>query len=468
MSYTVSPNMNLPIPDVGIEPGPDYADDVNNALTLVDQHDHTSGNGVQITPSGLNINANLEFNSNFATQLAGLTLTAQLSTPGNGTVYESGVDLYYVDGLGNNIAITANGGVAGTPGSIANLTSPASASYVSGSSTFVWQSNTNIAANMDCGSVLLRNLSPNSTYAVTLSPPAALSQDQTVTFPNNPASTGFVTMTTSGTLSAATSLTGGIVNSMIADSTILNAKFAAGTQIPIAATTKLTTYTALTTDGIILASTAGGAWTLTLYSAAANPGLSLKILKTTSDVSVLTIAAAGGQTIDGASTTKICTQYEAIELVSDGSNWKMLYRQAMTQQTAYTPTLVGFGTAGTTQVLSYRSGQNLHVWGFFTAGTTTAVGATMTIGFAGSSANVSIDTATLGSTTRIIGNYASGTDDRYGYMLYTNGATAVSFGQPAFVAASPLQVANGDNVAVSSTVVSFQFSVPIVNWKSSV
>ena len=36
MSFTNSPNMNLPIPTVGGEPGPNYATDVNSSLTLVD------------------------------------------------------------------------------------------------------------------------------------------------------------------------------------------------------------------------------------------------------------------------------------------------------------------------------------------------------------------------------------------------------------------------------------------------
>lgn len=202
MSYVVSPNMSLPIPVVGQEPGPDYATDINNSLSLVDTHDHTSGRGVLITTSALNINSSLTFNSNFAVSVAGITMSPQTTTPANNTVYENTIDLYFVDGLGNNIQITQNGGVAGTPGSISNLVSPASASYVSGSSTFVWQSDASVAANMDAGSYLLRNLSPNSTFALTLSPPNGLSSNYQIVLPVLPSSQKIVTLDNNGNMTA--------------------------------------------------------------------------------------------------------------------------------------------------------------------------------------------------------------------------------------------------------------------------
>lgn len=198
----ITPNMSLIVPSVGNEPSPTYAFDINTSLTLIDQHTHTPGSGVQITPAAININAALNYNTNFAIGLAGLTLTPALSTPAINTVYESGVDLYYVDGLGNNVRITQSGGIAGSPGSIANLTSPASASYVAGNRTFVWQSGTTIAANLDAASIILRNISPNSTFGLTLSAPAALSNDYSITLPSIPVQTNILQMDTSGTITA--------------------------------------------------------------------------------------------------------------------------------------------------------------------------------------------------------------------------------------------------------------------------
>ena len=204
MSFVNSPNMRLPVPSVGSESGPQYAIDVNNCFAIVDQHDHSAGSGVQITPAGININTALTFNGNFATALSGATLQAQAVTPANGTVYSNASGfLFYTDlNTGLPIQITNSSGIVGTPGSISGLVSPASASYVVANNTFVWQSGASAAANLDAASILLRNIIPNSTYAVTLQPPAALSFNYPITLPLPPGSTSLVSMTTAGVLAA--------------------------------------------------------------------------------------------------------------------------------------------------------------------------------------------------------------------------------------------------------------------------
>lgn len=229
MSSTLSPNMNLIIPGVGSEAGPTYAFDVNASLTIIDQHTHTNGSGVPITTAAININAALTFANNFATNVAGVTLYAQGSAPANNTVYESGNDLYFVDGLGNNVRITQSGGVAGSPGSISNLTSPASAAYVAGNQTFVWQSGSSIAANMDFGAAIMRNLSPNSTYALTLQPPAALASNYSITLPVLPGASSFMVMSTAGVISS-TALLGALTTANLSASANI-----AGTQLAAAA-----------------------------------------------------------------------------------------------------------------------------------------------------------------------------------------------------------------------------------------
>lgn len=218
--------MSLTIPGVGTEAGPDFALEINSALTLLDQHDHTPGKGVPISPAGMNINDTLAFNNNFLSQVAGVSLLAQSTTPGLSTVYQSGVDLYFVDGLGNNVRLTQSGGTAGTPGSITNLIAPASATYVSGTSTFVWQSDVNTAANMDAGSLLLRNLSPNSTFALTLSAPAGLANNYGITLPLLPSVQSFVTLDNSGQMSAPWTVDNNtikiVANQLVAQSTSLS------------------------------------------------------------------------------------------------------------------------------------------------------------------------------------------------------------------------------------------------------
>lgn len=215
MSSTQTPNMNLIIPTAGSQPGPTFAFDINTSLTLVDQHDHTTGKGVPLTPASLNINSSLDFSNNFADAVAGITFQAQNSTPSaTGTLYQSSNDIYFVDGVGNNVRLTQSGAVAGSPGSIGNLTAPASVTYVSADKTYVFQSNTSIAGNLDVGSIILRNTSPNSTFGISLQPPAALSSNYDIVLPSLPASTLPLKITSSGTISSTQIVT--------ADITLLN------------------------------------------------------------------------------------------------------------------------------------------------------------------------------------------------------------------------------------------------------
>lgn len=200
-----SNNMNLPIPVVSVAPGPEWASYLNACLTLVDLHDHSPGNGVAITPSGLNINSDLEFNENNLTLVRSARFSAQDVVFSDPTdllcVYVVDEDLYFSDGSGNQVRITQSGGVAGSPGSISNLVAPASAAYVSANDTFVWESDATIPANMDFASAIFRNLSAGS-FGLTLQPPAAMASDTTLTLPTLPASTRILSMTTGGAMAA--------------------------------------------------------------------------------------------------------------------------------------------------------------------------------------------------------------------------------------------------------------------------
>lgn len=96
------------------------------------------------------------------------------------------------------------------------------------------------------------------------------------------------------------------------------------TVAPIAPVAKTTTYTATTSDDAILADTSGGGWTLTLYAASGNAGKTLTVKKTTSDTNELVIDANASETIDGATTRTLVTQYESVTLECDGSNWHII------------------------------------------------------------------------------------------------------------------------------------------------
>lgn len=209
----ITPNMNLPAPIVGQDPGPDWATNINACLYAIDSHNHTPGQGVPLNPNSLNINSDLPMNDNnlitarsvrFFPQPAALSLGTDL-----GCLYEAGVDLYYNDGSGNQIRLTQGGSIVGTAGSIGGLPNgTASASYAAG--TFVWQSATNTSAVMDFGSAILRNNTANS-KGLTLSPPNAMGADYSLTLPNIPSVTSIMALDNAGNMSGAYTVDGATI-----------------------------------------------------------------------------------------------------------------------------------------------------------------------------------------------------------------------------------------------------------------
>lgn len=214
---TISPNMSLPIPVTGVDSGPDWANNLNACLSIVDQHNHSSGSGIQITPAGLNINSDLAINGNNLTLIRSVRFSPQLSAlslPADvGCLYEAGVDLYYNDGAGNQIRITQSGSVSGSTGTITGLPSgTASASY--GGGTFVFQSATSTSAVIDGGSFIFRNNTASS-KGLTLSPPNAMASNYGLTLPSIPGSQSFLTLDASGNIAGYASISQGLTGSNI-------------------------------------------------------------------------------------------------------------------------------------------------------------------------------------------------------------------------------------------------------------
>lgn len=207
MADVVTTNMNLTVPTVSTTVGPTYATEINADFSLIDSHDHSNGKGVPVPVAGLSITTDFPIANNNLTQARSIRFTtnaAPLANPADISCgYFSGVDFYVNDASGNQIRITQSGGVAGTPGSITSLAAPASATYVSGNQTFVWQSAANTPANLDAGSVIFRNISASS-FGMTMNPPAAMAANFAVTWPTLPGSTKFLTITSAGAIAVDT------------------------------------------------------------------------------------------------------------------------------------------------------------------------------------------------------------------------------------------------------------------------
>ncbi len=77
-------------------------------------------------------------------------------------------------------------------------------------------------------------------------------------------------------------------------------------------------YAVLTTDGIILMATG----TATLFTAVGNKDQRIVVKRLAG--ATITIDGAGSETIDGAATKTLSSQYETLEIVSDGANWHVI------------------------------------------------------------------------------------------------------------------------------------------------
>lgn len=111
MTNTITPNMGLTVPTPGSEPGPLYAQEISNDQVIIDTHDHSLGNGVQITPAGLNINSDLTIQNNNVTNQRSSRFIENPSTLGGvgdtNCVYDVNGDLWFNNGVGTPIQITA-------------------------------------------------------------------------------------------------------------------------------------------------------------------------------------------------------------------------------------------------------------------------------------------------------------------------------------------------------------------------
>ncbi len=122
-------SMNLVLATVSETLGPEWAQEVNAALLLIEEHDHTDGSGVAITPAAMLINDDIPMDGNDIEDAGALALKALSAavTATTGSLQRVGDDLYWISGAGASVRLTA-GGSPVTPGS-GELTVSSPASY---------------------------------------------------------------------------------------------------------------------------------------------------------------------------------------------------------------------------------------------------------------------------------------------------------------------------------------------------
>lgn len=206
MADTPYMSLELPVPTVTI--GPDYAEQNNAAFTLVDSHTHVPGQGLPVPSAGLNIDADLPFNSLNATLLRSSRFVSQASPLAEVTdlacLYTVDGELYYNDVLGNQVRITVSGAVDSSgSGSISGMgATTAAATYAAINSTFSFTSDTNTPAKLNVGPITVGRNAANP-FTVTISPSASQASNYNLTLPIAlPAATSLMVCDSSGQLSA--------------------------------------------------------------------------------------------------------------------------------------------------------------------------------------------------------------------------------------------------------------------------
>lgn len=207
---TASMSIELPTPGqteaFGIAaPGESWGELYNAGFNTVDQHDHTTGRGLAITSAAININGDLDFNTENLIGLRTARFDAislgSLGVTDIGCLLVSSADLYYVDTVGNQVRMTSGGAIAGAPGSISGLAAPASASYASGPKLFSFESAADTVAGIACGPLVLTDSSVPNGKAASIQVPAGLVADYQLTLPGAlPGHTQIATVTTAGVI----------------------------------------------------------------------------------------------------------------------------------------------------------------------------------------------------------------------------------------------------------------------------
>jgi hypothetical protein len=207
--YNTSPNMSMPVPIPSVTSGPAWATYEISCFGILDGHTHAAGSGVPITPSAMNINASLTFNSLYsATNLLTTNYTSQSAALSTGTypiaMYSVGGELYWNDNASHQVKITNAGNVNASSSGINDGTSQA-----------VFDVNHNLTVNkisggaavpIDTAGHIIRypgSIPSPSGSGVLLLAPSAIAAIVPFTFPAvaAAASNSFIVSNTSGQLS---------------------------------------------------------------------------------------------------------------------------------------------------------------------------------------------------------------------------------------------------------------------------
>lgn len=462
---TTTPNMLLVLPSVSATAGPQWATMLNTEAALIDAHDHSTGKGVQITPSGINISGDLTFNSNNAIALRTTRYTNFSSftpvTADKGVFYVLNNELYFIDGVGNTIQVTS-GGALDVSASITTLTIKDSSFYLQYFGDITRQ------FRFDASAI------PTSTTRI-LSVPDSGGNDTFVTQAATQA-------LTNKTIGAGNVLSGATAATLVSGAGTLTLPAVTDTLVTLAATQTLTnkiltgnTAASLSPDGVTTFTFP--AVTDTAVALAASQILTNKSLGNTTVVrsasavqfnnsanTFSTSLQAGSNTANATFKLPIAdgTSGQAIVTDASGNLSFATISGAGTSWTAYTPTFsAGFGTVSSISVFWKTVGDSLFIRGTATAGTTTGAAGSISL-----PSGKSIDSSKVSSSATLAGQIVAqdgSVNGLIGTLLIQVGSstTTVRVGSP--YGGANLLANNGTSSTITAgDMFSFQCEVPWV------
>lgn len=200
---TISPNMNLPVPVVGTDPGPDWATNIVACLNAIDSHNHTTGQGTSLNQDSISVNGDFSFNSNnlvtvrsvrFDNQAAALAVSTDV-----GCIYQVGGNLYWNNQGLVAVQITSGNSIVGTAGSISGLPS-GTAGVAFAAATYTFISATSVPAKISVGPIVTGAAISNP-KTVTISASVTMPADIDLTWPTAlPVTTSFINLDSSGNM----------------------------------------------------------------------------------------------------------------------------------------------------------------------------------------------------------------------------------------------------------------------------
>jgi len=154
-------NMGLTKPDVNVTAGPTWATNLNTNADTIDNHDHSSAKGIQVTPAGINISTELNFNNKDAIGIRTIRLNSTNPTLDSETdlmaLYQKSGDLYYVNDQGEEVRLTDDNAISATSiGGIGSMgETNASVTWDDTNKIFTFLQNTNETALLATESIYI-------------------------------------------------------------------------------------------------------------------------------------------------------------------------------------------------------------------------------------------------------------------------------------------------------------------------